>query len=122
MLYDNNQAEERSVVKYMSEIAWSKTEKSVARRAFDNSYRKECLSLAKTLREMADSVRGSDDIWRIHDFLTRKRVEIDEKYDYRYSVLQTVFSRLLKEGWLEESDLEGLLEEKVSRIKYLASL
>jgi hypothetical protein len=28
-----------------------------------------------------------------------------------------VFARLLKEGWIDENDLEGLREEKIEKIK-----
>jgi hypothetical protein len=33
-----------------------------------------------------------------------------------------VFARLLREGWLKEAELEGLQEDKIERIKYLASM
>jgi len=50
------------------------------------------------------------------------RREVDRKYDYRYSRLITVFGRLLMEGWIAEADLDGLAEDKLQRIKGLASL
>ena len=56
----------------------------------------------------------------IHDFLTEELKKIEDKYDYRYSVLIFVFARLLKEGWLKESDLDGLDKDKIEKIKYLA--
>jgi len=64
----------------------------------------------------------TDDIWELHDFLTEKRKEIDEKYDYRYSVLILVFGRLLREGWIELDNLEGLDEDKITKIKNIADL
>jgi hypothetical protein len=105
----------------MNEIKWSKTEKVVARRAFDTAYQRECEALARKLKEIIATVREPADIWRIHDSMTEQRKGIDEKYDYRYSVLVFVFARLLKEGWLKETDLEGLREDKVEKIKYLAN-
>jgi hypothetical protein len=33
-----------------------------------------------------------------------------------------VFARLLKEGWLKESDLDGLHDDKVSKIIALANM
>lgn len=65
---------------------------------------------------------GPSDLWRIHDYLGDQRERTDEKYDYRYAVLVFVFARGLKEGWLRESGLEGLSEEKIEKIKYLASM
>jgi hypothetical protein len=60
------------------------------------------------------------DLWLIHDFLTDERKKIDDKYDYRYSVLIFVFARFLKEGRLQESDLDGIEDDKIEKIKYLA--
>jgi hypothetical protein len=44
----------------------------------------------------ARDVKEEDDVWRLHDYLTKKRREIDGKYDYRYSVLIFVLGRLLR--------------------------
>ena len=43
------------------------------------------------------------------------------KYDYRYSVLISVFARLLTEGWLKKGDLEGLDADKIEQIEYWAN-
>jgi len=104
----------------MASEEWSKSEKTIARRAFDLAYERECAALADEVRRLADRIAGPDDIWKIHDFLRRKRKEIDEKYDYRYSVLIFVFARLLGEGWLEESELAGLSDDKLAKIQFLA--
>jgi hypothetical protein len=71
---------------------------------------------------MIGDIANLRDLWHLHDFLSEKCVEIDEKYDYRYSVLIFVFARLMKEGWLKASDLDGLHEEKVSKIIDLANM
>src|SRR2546422_6074746 len=43
------------------------------------------------------------------------------KYDYRYSVLISVFGRLLHEGWLNETDLTGISPEKLQLIQRSAA-
>jgi hypothetical protein len=101
---------------------WSKTEKSIARQAFDRAYRRECEAITKRISGMSRDIVNPEDIWRVHDFLREKREEIDEKYDYRYSVLIFVFARLMHEGWLRASDLDGLDDEKVSKIIALANM
>jgi hypothetical protein len=58
----------------------------------------------------------------VHDFLTEKRRETDQKYDYRYSVLTRVLGVLLREGRLTRNDLEGLSAEKMSQIMRIAEL
>lgn len=106
----------------MNEITWSKKEKAVTRQAFENTYKKECTELTNEIREMANQANEPDDIWRLHDFITEKRRQIEDKYDYRYSVLILVFARLMKEGWIEVDDLEGLNEDKIAKIMHLAKI
>jgi Photoprotection regulator fluorescence recovery protein len=90
--------------------------------AFDLAYRRECEAIKKRIDGMIRDIANPGDIWRLHDFLSEKREEIDEKYDYRYSVLIFVFAGLMKEGWSKASDLGGLHEDKVARIIALASM
>jgi len=103
-------------------MKWSKIEKEVSRRAFDTAYRRECNSIAAKLKEMIEVASSPSDVWQIHNYLTKQRKLTDAKYDYRYSVIILVFSRLLKEGWINEADLKGLHEEKIEKIKYLSSM
>lgn len=102
------------------ELKWSKAEKEAARRAFEEAYRKECGAIAAKIKEMAAAASEPEDLWRIHDVLTERRRQTDEKYDYRYSVLLFVFARLLKEGWIMETDLQELADDKIEAIRYLA--
>ena len=106
----------------MVEMTWSKTEKELARRIFDNAYRRECDSIAAKLKEMIAGVSKPSGMWEIHNYLTEQRDLTDAKYDYRYSRLTLVFAQLLDEGWVNEKDLEGLREEKIEKIKKMAAL
>ena len=99
---------------------WSKKEKAVARRAFDIAYEKEGKELVNKIREMANTANNPEDIWHIHDFLTEKRKEINDKYDYRYSILIYVFSRLMREGLIALDDFKGMDDDKIAKIKNLA--
>jgi hypothetical protein len=105
----------------MNDFEWSKAEKQAARRAFDLALKRECLAIRGKLEQMLKADEDFRQIWRIHDYLSEKRREVDLKYDYRYSRLITVFGRLLMEGWIAEADLGGLAEDKLQRIKGLAS-
>ena len=106
----------------MNDIKWSKSEKSIARAAFDRAYQKECDQIIRSLKQKAHKLSGPKEIWKIHDYLSKKRKEMDEKYDYRYSVLILGFSILLKQQWLEIDDLEGLSADKIDQIKRLANI
>jgi hypothetical protein len=57
----------------------------------------------------------------LEHYLTRRRKEIDRKYDYRYSQLTQVFGRLLYEKRLREEELRGLREDKLKLIRSLAN-
>jgi hypothetical protein len=103
-------------------LKWSPEEKAISRKAFDKAVGRECDAIMGKLKKMIATASQREDIWDIHDYLTRRRKEVDEKYDYRYSMLIFVFGRLIREGWLQEDDLQGLREEKLVPIRGLANL
>ena len=104
----------------LREMKWSKTEKEAARWAFEGAYRKECGAIAAKIKEMTATASEPEDIWRIHDLLTKERRQTDEKYDYRYSMLLFVFARFLNEGWIAETDIQGMADDKIEALRYLA--
>lgn len=106
----------------VSEMNWSETEKTIAHEAFTKAYERETLTLIQHIRERSLEIVQLDDVWRLHDFLSARRHQIDGKYDYRYPVLLFVFADLLKEGWLSLGDLEGLEKDKLAKIAALARM
>ena len=70
--------------------------------------------------EKAAKIKNNTELWAIEEFLSEKRKIINSKYDYRYSQLIVVFSRLLREGYLTEEDIFELGEEKRELIKNLS--
>ncbi len=106
----------------MHRVGWSSAEKKVARVAFNAALACECAAIRREVEAMLQRSSDPAEIWRVHDYLSRKRREIDDKYDYRYSVLMTVFSRLFAEGWLNEGEIAALTPEKVEWIKRSASV
>lgn len=103
------------------DLSWSSDEKKVAKKAFDIAYQREMVKIKSLFLEKAAKIKNSTDLWEIEDFLTKKRKAVDKKYDYRYSQLIVVFSRLLREGYLFEEDIKDLEDEKKELIKNLAS-
>lgn len=106
----------------LDDLHWSPAEKKAARKAFDAAYERECRSISAKVKSMAADDADPRHIWRIHDYLSKRRRETDLKYDYRYSRLITVFAILLTEGWLTEADLSGLGPDKIERIKVIARI
>jgi hypothetical protein len=106
----------------MNNFKWSEGEKKIARRVFDAALAKECAALLAKVKDLAVKAQSADDVWAIHDYLAQQRKTIDAKYDYRYSQLVMVFGRLLRERLIEDRDLTGLREDKLSAIRYMAEL
>jgi hypothetical protein len=103
-----------------NEPTWSKSEKAIARTAFDAAVGRELQEVIQEAKRMANGIQKSSDLWELEHYLTERRKEIDRKYDYRYSQLTHVFGRLLYENRLSEEDLRGLREDKLKSIRSLA--
>jgi len=100
---------------------WSTSEKKIARRVFDAALHRELAEILQTFKSMAASATDPESMWSTEEFLTKARREIDAKYDYRYSRLQSVFGRLLREGRITEEDISGLSESKMNFILRIAT-
>jgi hypothetical protein len=105
---------------YQNEPIWSKSEKTIARKAFDAALGRELHAVIQEAKKMASQIQQSSDLWDLEHYLTERRKEINRKYDYRYSQLTHVFGRLLFENRLGEEDLRGLREEKMKSIRSFA--
>jgi hypothetical protein len=105
---------------YQNEPIWSKSEKTIARTAFDAALGRELHEVIQIAKQMANEIQQSSDLWDLEHYLTERRKEIDRKYDYRYSRLTQVFGRLLHEGRLREDELRGLREDKLKPIRSFA--
>lgn len=105
-----------------SELQWTDQEQSIAQAAFNQAYQREIQALVQVVREQASSIASTEDIWRLHDFLSARRHELDGKYDDRESALLFVFSSLVKEGWLSLDELKGLDSAKLSKITALTRM
>ena len=105
---------------YPNEPTWSKSEKAIARTAFDAALKRELQDVMRKTKQMANQIKEPADVWELEHCLTERRKEIDRKYDYRYSQLTQVFGRLLYEKRLGEEELAGLGEDKLKSIRSCA--
>src|SRR5580693_10385956 len=101
---------------YQNEPVWSRSEKAIARKAFDAALGRELHEVIQKAKQLANEIQQSSDLWDLEHYLTQRRKEIDRKYDYRYSRLTHVFGRLLHENRLSEEELRGLREDKLEAI------
>ena len=109
---------------YQNEPIWSRSEKAIARKAFDAALGRELHEVIQEAKNMASQIQQSSDLWDLEHYLTQRRKEIDRRYDFRGSRLTDVLGRLLYENRLSEKDLRGLPEDKMKPIhscaKFLA--
>jgi hypothetical protein len=105
---------------WQNEPTWSKSEKAIARTAFDAALKRELLEVMQEAKQMANQINEPADLWDLEHYLTQRRKEIYRKYDYRYSQLTHVFGRLLHEQRLSEEELRGLREDKLKLIRSFA--
>ena len=105
---------------HQNEPTWSKSEKTIARTAFDAALGRELHEVMLEAKQMANAIQESVDLWELEHYLTRRRKEIDHKYDFRGSRLIDVLGKLLYENRLGEEDLRGLRENKLESIRSFA--
>jgi photoprotection regulator FRP-like protein len=110
-----------SIAQYKRDETWAPSEKKLARIAFDRALERQCTAITQEAKRMLETVTAPSDIFRVQEYLTEQRRMVDQLYDYRYSRLLEVFGRLLSDGWLRESDLNGLRPEKIAKVKREAS-
>src|SRR5262249_17222869 len=82
---------------YENELIWSKSEKAVARTAFNAALERELHEVMQQAKQMANQIKEPADLGDLEHYLTQRRKEIDRKYDYQYSQLTTVLGKLLYE-------------------------
>jgi hypothetical protein len=105
---------------YQNEPIWSRSEKAIARKAFDAALKRELHEVMQETKKMASQINEPDDLWSLEQYLTERRKDINRKYDPRGSRLKDVLGRLLYENRLGEDDLRGLREEKMKSIRSFA--
>jgi len=82
---------------YRNELTWSRSERAIARAVFDAALKRELNQLMQETKQKANQINEAEDMWALERFLTQRRKDIDNKYDFRFSRLTRVFGRLLFE-------------------------
>ena len=104
------------------QLTWSQSERAIARKAFDRALNQELQEVIQQAKKMAAGVKEPSELWELESYLTRRRKEINYKYEYRAARLAFVFGTLLHEGRVTEEDLRGLGEDKLKAIRSHAEL
>ena len=105
---------------YQNEPVWSKSEKAIARKAFDAALSQELHEVIQEARRMASQITQSSDLWDLEHYLTQRCREIESQVRLPVLEVTLVFGRLLRESRLAEEELRGLWEDKLESIRSYA--
>ncbi|MGD1940247.1 MAG: hypothetical protein ACFB0G_02955 [Leptolyngbyaceae cyanobacterium] len=106
----------------VSKAEWSAQETQIAQAALIEARAREIDGLVQLIREKASKIDAINDVWRLNDFLSARRFDIDGKYDDSEGETLFVLARLAKEGWVKTEDLEGLDDAKLAKIAALTRI
>ena len=98
------------------DFKWKDSEKKVANCVYEKARLSELEELIRNFKTEAAAIADPDELWNLIEEMKTRRYAFEQKYDYRYSVLITVFARLVGEGRISETDLQGLDSEKIASI------
>jgi hypothetical protein len=105
-----------------TEVQWSFQEQQIAKVAFERAHAREVEELLAFVRQQAAAINAVEDLWKLNDFLSARRHNLDGKYADCPNTLMFVLAELLRDGWLQLNDLEGLAKEKVTKISLLSRM
>ena len=100
----------------MTEFKWKDSEKKIANRAFEKARTTELDEVVQSFKADAARIDDVDKLWTLIDQMKNRRYQFEQKYDYRYSILVSVFARLLGEQRISIEDLAGLDEDKLAAV------
>jgi len=106
----------------MHELKWTQAEKKAARGLFDVALGREMTDYIARFKASAAAIETPDALWALLREAEQKRRELDERYDFRYSVLVFVLAGLLRRGLIDEAELAALGEGKAHLIAELAKM
>lgn len=101
---------------------WTEPEQEIARRAFDRAHVRAVSGIIRAVQAQASCIESAEECWKLHDFLSLQRHEIEGRFDFRLPGLLFVFASLVKDGLLQIEDLEGLDREKLNKIAAMSRL
>ena len=99
---------------------WSPAEKMAARRIFDLAVANAHKDVLR--RHSEKRITTADDLWKYELEIREWRREVQTTLQFTYSTLPVCFGLCLRKGWLVESNLSGLCEERIEFITKVCAL
>lgn len=101
---------------------WTTEEQDLARRVFQRALSREVEALIESLRAQSAALRTSEDVWRLHDFLSVQRHAIEGRLAFRLPGVLFDFAGFLREGLVSLEELEGLAADKLAKISAMSRM
>lgn len=95
---------------------WSESEQAIAKEAFERAYGRAVNQLISSVKMRSESLSSAEAVWDLHDFLSIERHTIEGRFDCRLEGILFVFASLVKDDLLLIEELEGLADDKISKI------
>ena len=95
---------------------WTEQEQAVGITALNRAQTRSIERLIADLHRQVIELESADQIWQLHDFLSIQRHGIEGRFEFRQESILFVFASLVKEGFLNLDELQGLDAEKLSKI------
>ena len=99
---------------------WSEEEQHIARMAFDRAHGRALSTLISEVQLQAALVDSATGLWQLHDYLSIQRHRIEGRFDFRPQAILFLFAGLVQEKLLEISELQGLEDSKLAKIRAMA--
>jgi hypothetical protein len=95
---------------------WTEQEQAVGITALNRAQARTIERLIADLHRQVIELQSADQIWQLHDFLSIQRHGIEGRFEFRQESILFVFASLVKEGFLNLDELQGLDAEKLAKI------
>jgi hypothetical protein len=95
---------------------WTEQEQAVGITALNLAQTRTIERLIADLHRQVIELTSADQIWQLHDFLSIQRHGIEGRFEFRQESILFVFASLVKEGFLNLDELQGLDSEKLAKI------
>jgi hypothetical protein len=83
---------------HQNEPIWSRSERAIARTAFDAALGREPHDVIQEAKRMANEIQKSSDLWDLEHHRTPRRKEIEHKHGFRSSRLTQLFGILARKA------------------------
>ena len=99
---------------------WTDQEQLIARIAFEAAQERALRSLISEVQLRSALIDGAESLWQLHDYLSTQRHRLEGRFDFRHQAILFLFASLVKDDLLAMSELQGLADGKLAKIRAMA--